>query len=95
MHVLIQYFSVVSVKKKKVYYHKFSRLGQHRKGELHVRTLSQLGSEAAVQSRLNFTNVTKSEKIIMGFLSANIALYKLRNKTLVKVFNDLGAKNAL
>ena len=28
----------------------------------------------------------------MGFLSANIALYKLRNKTLVKVFNDLGAQ---
>ncbi|KAF7689950.1 hypothetical protein CDIK_2725 [Cucumispora dikerogammari] len=77
---------------KKVNYDKFSLVEQHRKGELHVRALSQLRSGAAVQSRLNFTNVTKSENIIMGFLSANIALYKLRNKTLVKVFTDLGVQ---
>ncbi|KAF7685819.1 hypothetical protein CDIK_3431 [Cucumispora dikerogammari] len=77
---------------KEVNYDKFSRVKQHKKGELHVKALSQLGSGAVVQSRLNLTNVTKSEKIIMDFLSDNIALYKLRNKTLIKVFYDLSGQ---
>ncbi|KAF7685574.1 hypothetical protein CDIK_3678 [Cucumispora dikerogammari] len=88
LHVLVQYFSASLLKK--VNCGKFSRLEQHRKGELHGRSLSQLGSKAAVQSKLNFTNVTKAEKIIMSFfVSQYCFVYKLGNKTLVKVFNDM------
>lgn len=66
-----------------------SQVTQHRKTANHVKKMENL-DEVMMQSRLEITPVTKIEKLLHGFLAADIPLYKLRNERLRLAFKDLG-----